>query len=39
MEETTKNNKKNETMNLFQQGVINPDRNEAIKVISYIPQV
>ena len=34
MEETTKTNKKDETMSLFQQGVISPNRNEAIKVIS-----
>lgn len=34
MEETTKTNKKDETMNLFQQEVINSDRNEVIKVIS-----
>ena len=34
MEETTKTNKKDETMSLFQQRVISHDRNEAIKVIS-----
>jgi len=34
MKETTKTNKKDETMSLFRQGVISSDRNEVIKVIS-----
>ena len=34
MKETTKTNKKDETMSLFHQGVISPDRNKVIKVIS-----
>ncbi len=34
MKETTKTNKKDETMSLFRQEVISPNRNEAIKVIS-----
>jgi len=34
MEEITKTNRKDKTMNLFQQEVINNDKNGAIKVIS-----
>ena len=36
MEEITKTNRKDKTMNLFQQEVINNDKNGAIKVIEVI---